>query len=327
MRIRRAFVGWGLFFILVGTIPLAVTGGALTADQVVDWWRFWPLILIGIGLGLVLRRTPLEGLGGLLIAATSGVMVGSLLAAGATGFPGEFCGQAERAVSFPTQSGALLQDSEVELDLDCGDMTVTTQTGAGWSVEGEDRTPAGPEIRSDQSLLSVRSANGERGPLDFIGRHTTWRVSLPTDPRLGLHSEVNAGSATFDLAGAYLDVVDIETNAGSATVDLGSARLVGEIQIEMNAGSLGLTLPTTSTHGSIEANAGSVELCVPAGVAVRLQTNDSVLSSFDYEDQGLVHDGDTWSSPDYDTAAQRLDLVTEGNAGSFTLNPEEGCGG
>ena len=34
MRIDRSFVGWGLFFIVVGAIPLAVHGGALTADQV-----------------------------------------------------------------------------------------------------------------------------------------------------------------------------------------------------------------------------------------------------------------------------------------------------
>ena len=182
MRIDRAFVGWGLFFILVGAIPLAVNGGALTRDQVVDWWRFWPLILVGIGLGLILRKTPFDAVGGLLIATASGLMVGSLLAAGVTGFPGEFCGQAERAVSFPSQSGALFEDAEIELDLDCGDMTVTTQTGPGWSVEGEDRTPGGPEIRSDAALLVVRSADGERGPLDFVGRHTTWRIGLPTIP-------------------------------------------------------------------------------------------------------------------------------------------------
>ena len=153
---------------------------------------------------------------------------------------------------FLSQSGALFEDAEVELDLDCGDMTVTTQTGPGWSVEGEDRTPGGPEIRSDEGLLVVRSADGERGPLDFVGRHTTWRIALPTDPRLGLHAEVNAGSATFDLAGASLDVVDLETNAGSTIVDLSGARVVDEILIEMNAGSLGLTLPATSTHGSID---------------------------------------------------------------------------
>jgi hypothetical protein len=327
MRIRRSFVGWGVFFVIAGAIPLAVRGGALTADQVVDWWRFWPLILIGVGLGLILRRTPLDFLGGLLVAAASGLMVGGLLAAGAAGFSGDFCGQAERAVSFPAQSGALFEKAQVELSLDCGDVAVTTGAGTGWSVEGEDRTPGGPEIRGDEALLVVRSPEGDRSPLDFVGRHATWRITLPTDPILAVHAEVNAGSSTFDLDGANLDVVQLELNAGSATMDLGNARVVDEILIEMNAGSLALTLPATSTHGSIEVNAGSVKLCAPPGVALRLQTNDSIITSYDYDGRGLLQNGDTWVSPDFDTAAQRIDLVTEGNAGSFTLDPEEGCGG
>ena len=327
MRIDRSFVGWGLFFILVGAIPLAVRGGALTADQVVDSWRFWPLIVVGVGLGLILRRTPLEALGGLLIAGTSGVMVGGLLAAGSAGFSGDFCGQVERAVSFPSQSGVLVDNAAVELTLDCGDLAVTTAAGTGWSVEGEDRTPGGPEIRSDDSQLVVRSADGERGPLDFVGRHATWRIALPADTQIAVHAEVNAGSSSFDLHGANLDSLDLELNAGSAIVDLGAVHVVDEIAIQMNAGSLGLTLPSTSTHGSIEVNAGSVDICAPPGVALRLRTNDSIITSYDYDGRGLVQNGSTWVSTDYDTAAQRIDLVTEGNAGSFTLDPEEGCGG
>jgi hypothetical protein len=330
MRIDRSFVGWGLFFIVVGAIPLAVRGGALTADQVLDWWRFWPLILVGVGLAIILRRTPLEALGGWLVAITSGAMLGSLLATGVIGiggFSADFCGQAERAVSFPSQSGAFVDRATVELDLDCGDVSVTTQAGNGWSVEGEDRTPGGPEIRPDQASLAVRSSEGERGPLDLIGRHTSWRVGLPTEPRLDVEAQVNAGSSRFDLNGANLEMMGLELNAGSAFIDLASARAVGGINIEMNAGSLVLALPATSTTGSIEINAGSVEMCAPPGVALRIQTNDSFVTSFDYEDQGLIHDGNVWVSPDFDTAAQRIDLVTEGTAGSFELNPEEGCRG
>jgi hypothetical protein len=325
MRIDRSFVGLGIFFVLIGAIPLAVQGGALTAGQVAAWWRFWPLIIVGIGLGILLRGTPFRAAGGLVIAATAGVMIGSLLAAGVAGFPGDVCGQAERAVTFQTQSGALSENAVVELSLDCGDVTVTTKAGTGWSVEGEDRTPGGPEISWGESQLTVRSAAGERSPLDFVGRHSTWRIALPTDPALAVRAVVNAGSSSFDLSGAHLTDLDLQVSAGSAIVDLGNASVADAISIEVNAGSLGLTLPATSTQGSIQVNAGSVELCASPGVALRLETGGGVISSYDYEGQGLVHDGTTWVSPDYDTAAQRIDLVTEGNAGSFTLNPEEGC--
>ena len=93
----------------------------------------------------------------------------------------------------------------------------------------------------------------------------------------------------------------------------------------INAGSLGLYLPAVSTTGTIEANAGSIRLCAPPGVALRLHTEDSVLSSYDFGSAGLVQVGDTWETPGYDTAVTRIELQIDANAGSFRLDPEEGC--
>ena len=90
-------------------------------------------------------------------------------------------------------------------------------------------------------------------------------------------------------------------NAGSSTVDLGSVAALGSIDIELNAGSLGLSLPRVSTHGTIQANAGAVKLCAAEGTALRLHTGESILASYDYAGHGLVQDGSTWSTPGYDT--------------------------
>jgi len=80
MRINQGFLGWGVFLILVGAIPLAVNAGVIPAERVDDWWSYWPLILVGIGIGIVLSRTAFNWLGGLVVAATFGLMVGSLAA-------------------------------------------------------------------------------------------------------------------------------------------------------------------------------------------------------------------------------------------------------
>ena len=109
-----------------GPIPLAVQAGLLTAEQVADWWRFWPLILVGIGLGLLLRRTAFEALGGLIVAATFGIMLGAALSSGiggVGGIPGGVCGPLDDGVAFPTQDGQFPSTSAtVEIDLDCGDV-------------------------------------------------------------------------------------------------------------------------------------------------------------------------------------------------------------
>ena len=49
------------------------------------------------------------------------------------------------------------------------------------------------------------------------------------------------------------------------------------------------------------------------------------MSSYDFGSAGLVQVGDTWETPGYDTAVTRIELQIEANAGSFRLDPEEGC--
>ena len=331
MHVHRRFLGWGVFFILLGAIPLAVQAGLLTAAQVADWWRFWPLILVGIGLGLLLRRTSFEGLGGLVVAATFGVMFGAAASsglAGIGGFPGGVCGPLDHATAFPGQNGTFDSPSvDVEVRLDCGEVTIASDDGAGWQVTGDSGGGRGPRIEADTSSLTIHSAPGDRGPFDWTGMREDWVITLPNAPRTTLDAQVNAGTSRMDLAGATIDTLGLELNAATSTVDLSATRTVAELDIQLNAGSLGLMLPATGTTGTIEANAGSVKLCAPAGVALRLETEDSVLGSFDYGGHGLVHVGSTWESPGFDTAAVRVDLSTTGNLASFQLDPAEGCGG
>src|SRR6188508_1295713 len=103
MHIRRGYLGWGVFLILAGTVPLAVRSGYLTEDQVGRLWTLWPLILVGIGVGLILSRTRFDFLGGIIVAATFGLMVGGLLSAGVSGLSGASCGSDGSATSFPAR--------------------------------------------------------------------------------------------------------------------------------------------------------------------------------------------------------------------------------
>ena len=88
MHINRGLLSWGVFLIVAGLILLAVRAGWLSASQIAGWWNLWPLVLIGIGVGLVLTRTPFEVIGSVLVAGTFGLMLGAVLAIGIAGFPG-----------------------------------------------------------------------------------------------------------------------------------------------------------------------------------------------------------------------------------------------
>jgi hypothetical protein len=73
----------------------------------------------------------------------------------------------------------------------------------------------------------------------------------------------------------------------------------------------------------MSVNAGSMELCAPDGLAFAITIEDpNVTFSHNLDEGGLDRSGDTWRSGEGSAA---LELDVEGNAGSFTLNPEGGC--
>jgi hypothetical protein len=328
MRINRGFLGWGVFLVLVGAVPLAVRAGYVTEDQIPNVVSLWPLILIGIGVGILLARTQYGFLGGLVVAATFGLMVGGLLATGVDGLGAGACGPGGATAAFPTRDGPLTATSaSIDLDLNCGNVTVGVQPGSAWRIEGQDRDGIGPNINADNDSLSVRSRDGHNGFFDALDDRETWRVSLPDSVLLDLNMNLNAGSSNVDLGTAAIEALELDLNAGSATLNLASVRELGDLSIGLNAGSLALTLPSLALSGSIEANAGSVDLCVSPGVALRLNTTESIVASYNFGDRGLVKQGSTWETPGFDSADVRIELDTRANAGSFSLNPEDGCGG
>ena len=326
MHVRRGFLGWGVFLILAGAVPLLVRSGILTSDQVARVWTLWPLILVGIGVGLLLNRTRYGFLGGLIVAATFGLMIGGLLSTGFSTISTGSCGSEAGKTAFPARDGSFNgQSAAVTLQLNCGTLEVAAAQGNAWRVEGRDRDGAGPEIDADDVSLQVRSRDRTDGPFTFFGQRDDWTVTLPAGPSVDLNLKLNAGSSTADLAGATIGIVDIDLNAGASTVNLSEVAAIERLEGTLNAGSLGVTLPSKSMTGSIQANAGAVKLCAPEGAGLRLRTGESIIASYDYGGHGLVQNGSTWTTPGFDTAAVQIDLETRANAGSFTLNPGGGC--
>lgn len=326
VRIHRDLAGWGVFFFVAGALPLAVQTGLLAPGVFDRWWSFWPLILVGIGLGLIFTRTPLEVLGGLVVSGTLGLLAAGMLTSGFGGIgvlPSGVCGPGGGGTSFAPRTGSFESDASVIVEVDCGTVEISTTDGQDWSVEGVDDDGRGPQVEADGRNLEIKSPDGDVGR--FLGERDRWVVRLPTTTRLDVDLRVDAGSVTADLAGSRLGIVNVELNAGQATLDLRDAVEIDELEASLNAGTLGLTLPAVSMSGSIEANAGSIRLCAPEGVALRLDASDSVLSSVDFGDAGLIQVGDVWETPGYDTALTRIDLRTSANAGSFQLDPAEGC--
>ncbi len=328
MRVNRGVLGWVLLFITVGLVPLAVRSGLVDAGTVRRAWELWPLILIGIGLGLVLQRTRAAFVGGVLVALTFGLMGGSALAVGFGPVAGlgtcGFVGGAGTGEGFAARSGTLGGTARVTLELSCGELTAASGPGSAWQVSGSSGDGTPPDITASDSRLSVRSP--DRHGFDLAGG-SSWSLTLPRDPSLQLGLTVNAGTARLDLAGMAVTDVDATVNAGDAHLDLSTATGMRTVSMSVNAGSGALSLPTPDgiLSGNLSANAGSISVCVPAGVALRIDASDNPLGSNNFGSQGLTRNGNVWQNQVPGLSANRIELNTSANLGAINLNPESGC--
>lgn len=321
MRVNRSLLGWGLFFVVAGAVALAVRQGVIDEDTASRAWTLWPILLVLGGLGLVLRRSRVEPLTGMATAATFGVIVGGVFASGTV--PLASCGDSGASRAFAPQSGDIGGARTVELELSCGELTVATAAGTGWSLGGVDEDGRGPRVEASGDELSIRGPDVG----NVLGARAQWQVTLPQAVEIDVDAQLNAGTARFDLDGAQLALLKLTVNAGGATLDLRGVAALRELDVQFNAvGNPQILLPERSISGSIEGNAaGGIRLCPPRGAGLRLTPSDSVAASHNYAERGLVRDGDAWETPGYDAASARIDLRTEVTAGSFVLEPEATC--
>ncbi len=328
MAIDRRFLNWGIFFIALGGVPLLVRQGLIAESTAGEAWRLWPLVIVGIGVGILLRRTPAAFAGGLVVAATFGLVFGGLLAAGpqlvaVTGCGNPNAGAGSGAVT-SNASGTFGSSATSRIQMDCGVLTLATQAGSGWTFRGADPQDGRAIVEQSNGSLQITAPSASAAFWDPAGAHDrSWTVSLPTASSVDLTVGVNAGSGSIDLNGANLSAFDAQINAAHVTVDLSGAN-APQLRLNVNAGSARLRLPSSSTAGSVSVNAGSLDLCAPASTALRI-TVTGALASTDFGPSGLEHNGDTWTSRDYATATNRADLRLDANLASVNLNPAGGC--
>jgi hypothetical protein len=320
MRIDRRRVGFGLFLVTVGVVMVAVRQGLIPDETARRAWTLWPLLLIGFGLSVILAGRPGSALGGLIVAVTFGAMVGGVAATGSIGVCTNDRG-AGTAIA-PDAGGELGASARVAIEQACGDLDLTTMDGSTWAVGVSSGDGPPPTIAATASDLRITSPSS--GMLENGGT-STWRVVLPRSPSIDLQVTASAGDARLELGGANLAGLSLVRNAGSARIDLREVAAIETLSVTLNAGSATIWLPSRSLTGHLNANAGSIALCLPTGAGLRVATSESVAASNDFGAHGLTRTGDSWETSGYASAAIRIDLTAEAIAASLSLDAPSAC--
>jgi hypothetical protein len=320
MRIHKGYLFWGIFFVLLGAIPLAERQGLVEADRIGDLGRYWPLALIVLGVAIVIARSGVAVVGTIVAALVLGGLAGGAIASSggwilnvgdcATGVDPD---DLERT----SRTGTFTEPARVSLELDCGSITVragATMDALGqWVLDARHRGDPPVVVATDGSL-SVRT------PEDGVRRHD-WQLLLPPSQVRSLGLDLNAAGATIDVRAAALEALAVQVNAGDVQVLADDATL-DALSVQVNAGRARLDLGG-DTDGSLQINAGALDVCVPDDAELRIQVNDDFAFVTNLDQRDLTRIGDVWTRDG--SGGPTIDLRVEGNAASFNLDPAEGC--
>lgn len=325
MHLDRRLLGWGAFFVLLGAIPLLVRGGTLDRALLERWPELWPLLLIGWGLSLILRKTPIDWIGGVLSTITFGIMGGGLIVTGFGGIPSLGCGDGPGAGAIETRAdGTFGASGALNVEFDCGELELVTVDGSAWGLVARtdaDRTPV-TDVDGDRVRIRV---DRDDANWRFDEPGSEWTVTVPRTPSIDLGLTLNAGDGNVDLDGATLRSTNFTLNARSLDIDLSGVVALSSLNGTVNAGSADLRLPVFDGSVNLSLNAGSMNVCLPAGSEFRVHWSGA-LGSSNLDGLGLTKVGDeTWTSAGYGSATDAIDMNLSANAGSFSLRIGGSC--
>ncbi len=319
MRINRTFLYWGIFLVSIGGVLVAADVGGLDSGTIADGLRLWPLAVVAIGVGIVVRRTRIRVAGGLLAAALPGLVIGGGFAI----IPriALDCGASGAVAAVTAHDGVFDGAARIKIATGCGALDVSTAPGSAWHFDDGNTIGRTAIVDATSRSLSIDSGRTDGLHVRGIGRDQ-WTLTLPTKPIEVLSFDVNAGRGRIDLPGTTIRSLAITTNAAETSVDLSGAA-VASLDAKVNAGKLTLRLaPNVDLIGSLDVNAAELEVCVPSDLGLRVH-HTGALSGLTVDGRGQP--GSDWLGPNYSLATHRADLTVEVNLGTVTINPIGGC--
>src|SRR4026207_571082 len=118
MAINRRFLYTGLFLVALGGVVGALAVAEVAAPALPGVLRRWPVALVAIGAGIVLRRSRYALVAGILASLIPGLVLGGGLAI-APEYASD-CGTHGDVIGNITDQGTLADGADVDVNVDCG---------------------------------------------------------------------------------------------------------------------------------------------------------------------------------------------------------------
>ncbi len=281
--------------ILLGVAFLLANLGLLPEGWWRGLWRLWPLLLVLIGLEVLFGRRWWGAMASVVtVLVLGGAGLAYLYTQGYLTRPAVTTDHWE--VEMAGQSSARL-----EVDFGAGNFYLEgLPSSSSRLIEADFQGLYGPLNKnfdsSDGQGVAKLSQRGDG--FGWPGEPQEWRLRV--SPRPSLELQVKAGAAQVELDLSRLTVKRLVLELGAAT---------GTVRFPREAG---------TTTATIKAGASNLTLDIPPGVAARIRPVLG-LATLNIDENRFPHRGDYYVSPDFETAAQRLEVSIDGGASTITI--------
>ncbi|HSV84963.1 MAG TPA: DUF5668 domain-containing protein [Levilinea sp.] len=255
---------------------------------------FWGVIIITAGVLLLLDRLGLLAAGfnaifWPLVLIVLGMLILFRPVFGRRGMKSE-------QFSIPLENTT---SAEIKLNHGAGRLSLKATGMPGVLLEGSFRGEMSHEVRRNGDNAFVKLSSEVVILPPFTGLHErSWDIAVARSLPIKLHLQSGASENILDLTDLKINELDIETGASSTQVRLPAA--AGFTRVE------------------VESGAASVIIQVPEGVAARIYTTGG-LSSITVNTQRFPRRDGHYQSPDYESAANRVEMHLEMGVGSIEV--------
>lgn len=293
----RASLFGPLILIGLGVLLLLSNLGVMNLNLWELIFRFWPLFLVAAGLDLLLGRRANSGaLIALLLVVglvLGGIWLGYVRSNAFEGGQGQAISQLRKGASRAT----------IELESSVSQMKINAGATGEQLVEGTIALHNNEDLQTDfqvtdgTAYYSLRSDSGSFILPNFGRREDgLWNLRLNAETPTKLAVSTGVGSADLNLE--LLTVTELDVSTG-----------VGAVEI---------TLPARGNFdAAIEGGVGEIVVLIPDTLAAQITANAG-LGSVHVEGDFLQRNGE-YTSPDFETATDRVTLSVDGGVGSITI--------
>jgi hypothetical protein len=179
---------------------------------------------------------------------------------------------------------------------------------------------------SGQDILTLKaSGSGQpwfRLPWSACNGATDWQIHLNPDVPSEITAHSDGGNMELDLSSLAVSCLSADTGGGNLDVTLPDKAVDLNVIAKTGAGNVTVDIGSATRGSSVinaSSGAGSVIVRVPDGLAARIHPA-SGMGKVIVNPRFSKLDVNTYQSPDYETAADRVEITIKSGAGNVSVD-------